>query len=208
MKTLKLLALLLSITVLFLTSCNKSSPGGSGNGGYALSIRVENGESYQIDSVYAYTLRTNKNDYGRILDKAAYNNGRFILTLPNNLDAIHLRNIMVDFDFEDSFISDTTVNLGGASIQAYKNGKYCGYFTYEMNSDNMNSFAYIMYADKPVKIKGNIPYLEYETESRWNISFRQGWNISRFDTYMENEIWVEENSANNVQGLKWYYTPN
>ncbi|MDL2290297.1 hypothetical protein LJB95_02715 [Paludibacteraceae bacterium OttesenSCG-928-F17] len=210
MKKIKLFALCLAASAFVFTGCDKDKGGDGGDNGITtITINVENGADYEADSVYMTAYKYDTLGYVAdevILARAAYNGGKISLspTAPpaNLLD--NVTNINNKFDYLT--ISDETVKmLSNFSFIVLKDGKKIGDLDFEDSPTNSSMEGWYTYADKKVNITGEEVSEIWKEKIVFNVAFNQGWNVMRVVYREDNGYDVWDYTANNVQGLKWFF---
>lgn len=176
-----------------LSSCkdNDSDESNNGESPLALTITVENGNSYnsKIDSVKAEAFSENAQKT-LILASTSYQNGGFHIILPYPLDDKLLSNDILSDVPSGVVVSDHTAKATIADFYGYKSGNRMidadfifGGFRHAASSNSLTveiTQASMVYCDKPVKITGS--YTEEVEDGvsavfTMNVSWTKGWNI-------------------------------
>jgi hypothetical protein len=203
--------------VVAICSCDENEDengDGNGNGlvGNTITVNVENGGEYdvEIDSVKAnitisvtekYDSKTNTYYYTKeiyTLTTAAYNNGKFTLSLPETVsdDLLDDDLIFEDYDKlpEGVIASDSELKGAPVMIEAYHNGKIVGVCYY--TNEDKNWVGYLIYADRNFSLIGS------RTEEdggayKWNVHLKKGWNMV-YEKQNQKEL-----TTTAPAGMKW-----
>jgi hypothetical protein len=167
-----------------------------------IEAKVENGDSHnsQIDTVKALIETGN-----HIIASSAYLNGSFSICLPDTIDNNLLAPIF-DKDNEDiSNLNISNMEIMGATLKltGYKSEAAIGDFEYKV-PEHIQAYYYYVNGDVNLTGKQDV----FETEIRYNISLKKGWNIIYMQkiAITENERSIVEiiNSIPTQSNLKWY----
>lgn len=184
--------------------------GGSSFTGNTITAVVENGEKYSnIKQVRAYFYwYYDDSEQGDIwgtdeLGSASYANGRFTLTLPDNVatecrwatddiaEGVSSSNGNVSISHFLEWIEGYSTAVPGN----FNDDNYIGDFIYYKKEANADIFGCFVWATGAVKITGS-----YEDE-KWSLNLNAGWNLA----YLIETASGYEITSKAVSGLKWYY---
>lgn len=226
MKAFKFLSFLLVLSICFI-SCSDEPQEPEKNQYYILDISVEDGSTFDIDSVFAkicYYNQFNELDTV-IIARSAYNNGAFKVFLPKTLNEKYLTNITYFFPLDSEYLIDIggdtvyankpfqvddatakIIKLPGILFHAYKNNKYIGHI-YSSGLD-LQAKGWLCYADKPFHLIGEYTDLKFIVPYviRFDINFDQGWNIYKTERFIESEAQGDTYGDGDINKLKWNYS--
>ena len=161
----------LTVEILPANNGNHSNSGEGNEFNRTITAKVENGSLYNflIKRVRAASY-ANDDDNGTTLASGNFSSGGFTLTLPQTVSAQQLE-LMAGLSFNAANVSDknakgTTVDIEGfaSASGAWSWADWEGDFIYGKVSSTSIVYAYYLYVDRNVTIKGTEYNVEYEYE--------------------------------------------
>jgi hypothetical protein len=208
---------LLAALAITFTGCNKDDDDNGGStviSGNKITVTVA-GVGDKVDNVkaelyYEYThpeYGYENYDY-ELIAEVEFKNNSFTVELPATIDSKFLHSVVDEYDDEGVNISNPDAKVSwDLDFRAYKGDDRVGYFYYENNEGDNESYVWIVYADRDVSITGTYKSEYSSYIQRYNVNLKKGWNYVS-DVYIGEDKdgnYIYEESSSIPAGVKWIF---